>query len=136
MKNYLLILILLFCASASAQYNYGNTRRYGGVDRSINGQMQQAKAQKKDNEKFDVVEESMKKLNEELTLDSFQSAVIRQLVEENQKKEDQIIAQDTPMEAKTEQIIALREKLNVKIKEFLSPEQIEKFEKMMKKKKR
>jgi hypothetical protein len=135
MKYY--IIIFLFCAafSASAQY-YQDPARHNGVDRSLTGQMTEQHKTKKQPEKVDIVELSVQKLTQELTLDSFQAAVITQLLEDNQKIEEKIVVEDIPNESKVEKIVILREKLNGKIKEILRPDQIEKFSAMSKKKKK
>ena len=132
MKNWMVIFLLVVTQFGAAQYRDGS--RFNGVDRSLTGQTTPSK--KKPQEKVDVVELSMQKLTEELTLDSFQAAVIKQLLEDNRKEEEKIIAEDIPNESKFEKIIALREKMNAKIKGVLQPEQVEKFEKMGKKKKK
>jgi hypothetical protein len=130
------IIIFIFSAKMSAQYDDSGNRRYGGVDRSLTGQQYESPKKKKNNEKVDMVEASMTKLDADLSLDSFQSAVIRKLLEDNQVLELRIVDEDIPMESKTEKIIALRLKLNEKIKDILTPEQKEKFDNMMKKKKK
>jgi len=138
MKKYFVILLFFIGLSASAQYYpqyYQDGSRYNGVDRSLTGQQYEHK-RKRQPEKQDKVEFSVQKLTEDLSLDSFQAAVIRDLLESNKKEEDIIIAQSIPDESKIEKIIALREKMNGKIKEMLSPEQQEKFSKLGQKKKK
>lgn len=133
MKKYLLLIVFCISTAASAQYNrYGNGR-IGGVDRTLNGQAYE-RSKKKKEEKIDYVELSMKKLEEDLKLDSFQSAVIKQLLEANQADQNKIIAEDIPEESKIEKIMASRAKLNDKIKEYLRPDQLETFEALGKKK--
>ncbi|RZJ31167.1 MAG: hypothetical protein EOO48_02940 [Flavobacterium sp.] len=132
MKKIIVLFIFLLSAAASAQYDMYGTQ-YNGVDRSLTGQ-QYGNKKKKTAEKVDMVELSMKKLNEQLTLDSFQSAVIEQLLKENQEKEKQIVAQEIPDESKMEQVIAQRLKMNEKIKEVLRPDQVAIFENLGKKK--
>jgi Spy/CpxP family protein refolding chaperone len=138
MKNCIKIgflFLFLFSAKMSAQYDDPGYRRYGGVDRSLTGQQHQGK-KSKSNEKIDMVDESMKKLDTELSLDNFQSAVIRKLLEDNHVIELRIVDEDIPIESKTEKIIELRLKLNEKIKDILTPEQKEKLDNMSKKKKK
>lgn len=133
MKKIFIALFIVFSASASAQYDmYGN--QYNGVDRSLTGQQYGNKKKKDKDEKVDPVEVSMQKLNERLQLDAFQSAVIRQLLKENQEKENSVVAEEIPNESKMEKIIALRLKMNEKIKEVLRPDQLVTFEGMGKKK--
>lgn len=128
MKSWITFALLLMTGTVAAQYNNGETRRLTGAT------MQQSK--KKSPDKEELVDMSVKLLTEELALDGFQAAVIEQLLSENQKAEEKIVVQDIPKESKIEQIIALREKMNAKIKGVLQPEQVEKFEKMSKKKKK
>jgi hypothetical protein len=135
MKNYFAILLFCTVFSASAQY-YQDPARHNGVDRSLTGQMDDQRKAKKQPQKVDIVEVSVQKLTDELTLDSFQAAVITQLLGDNKKEEEKIVVEDIPDESKIEKIIVLREKLNGKIKEILRPDQIEKFDKMGKKKKK
>jgi Spy/CpxP family protein refolding chaperone len=138
MKNLIkigFIVIFLFSVKMSAQYDDPGYRRYGGVDRSLTGQQRGNQKKQKSTEKIDMVEISMNKLNAELSLDNFQSAVIKKLLEDNQVVELRIVEEDIPMESKTEKIIALRTKLDEKIEDILTPEQKEKFENMKKKKK-
>lgn len=134
MKNYFVILLLCLGCTAAAQYRQDGSH-YNGVDRTLTGQMYEHR-KKGTPEKEDRIELSIQKLTRELTLDSFQAAVIQQLLEANQKEEASIVAQDIPDESKIEKIVAQREKMNGKIKEILTPEQREKFEKMGKKKKK
>lgn len=134
MKNLLIIVLFCFSASAAAQYGYGYPG--GGVDHRITGKNTGSNKPRKNEEKPDMVELSMKKLNDELTLDSFQFAAIKQMMDDNQEKESRIISDTTPTEIKLEQIVLLREKLHTKIKEVLTPEQITKFEAMTDKKKK
>lgn len=133
MKKCLVLLLLCLGISASAQY-YQDGSRHNGVDRTLTGQMYEHK-KKPQPDKVDKIEMSVKKLTESLSLDSFQAAVIQQLLEANKTDEDNVVAQDIPNESKIEKIIALREKMNGKIKEILSPEQLEKFDNLGKKKK-
>lgn len=78
----------------------------------------------------------MAKLTEALSLDSFQQAVIRQIVEENQRDEEKVYTEQIPDESKMEKIMLIREKASKKIKEVLSPEQIKAYENMAKSKKK
>ena len=135
MKNYIVLLILFISVAASAQYN----NRYGngpGVDRRLTNQQQSQSSESKKIEKPDMVALTMKKLDEELKLDSFQSAVIAQLLKDNEEKETKIIEEDIPSESKGEKITVLRLQLHEKIKEILNPEQIILFDNLKNKKKK
>ena len=133
MKNCLILFFLLFAASASAQY-YHNPNR-PGVDRSL-AALPSTQTSVKKQEKPDVVEINIQKLKDALALDSFQEAVARQLLSDAQKQEEIVFGEDIPQPSKFEKIVALREKLNSKIKEILTPEQVEKYDNLGKKKKK
>jgi hypothetical protein len=87
-------------------------------------------------EKVDYTGLALKKLKEELTLDAFQEAVVSNLLKENQEIEEKVMVQDVPKESKIEMLTKQRNRLTEKIKEILTPEQVEKFEKFQKKKKK
>lgn len=125
---YLSIVVFLFNANfANAQMGMMNN----GMDRSI-GSGQYRNDQKKP-EKVDYIAASIKTLDKELTLDDFQKAVIKKMLEENQNKVEQVIALDIPQESKIEKITELRKNLDSKILTILNPEQNEKFIKMKEK---
>lgn len=125
--------IILFCSfTAAVQAQFSN---YAGVDRRISNPVtSQPRGEKPD--PAAMVEKSMAKLTEALSLDSFQQAVIRQIVEENQRDEEKVYTEQIPDESKMEKIMLIREKASKKIKEVLSPEQIKAYENMAKSKKK
>jgi len=130
MKKMLFFLTLVCFASVHAQY-------YDPQNHVLNHSMQgRGIPIKKDNEKVDVVQVTLDKLTNALTLDNFQQAVVRQLLADAQKEQERIFSQDAPDESKREQAIALGDKLNAKINELLNPEQKEKFAELQKKKKK
>ncbi len=132
MKNYIFIFLLLLSSIVFAQPGYPGGG--GGVDRSI--AREQYMTKKKKPQKIDYVALSIEKLNEKLSLDSFQEAAIGQLLKEDEQAENKIAEDDSPVEAKYEKIVGMREKLNTQIKELLRPEQVAKYEEMSKKKKK
>lgn len=125
--------LILFCFSGAAvQAQFSN---YAGVDRRIaNPVHSQSRGEKPD--RAAMVEKSMAKLTEALSLDSFQQAVIRQIVEESQKEEEKVYTEQIPDESKMEKIMLIREKASKKIKEVLSPDQIKAYENLAKAKKK
>lgn len=123
------MLVLMANSELSAQ-----TRVGGGVDRRLSGQQQSVNNRKPMTDK-DYLDQSMNKMTSDLNLDSFQAAVIRDLLREEQEKETKLFAEDIPNESKNEQLIVSRDKLNDKIAAILNPEQKIKFEEKIKKKK-
>lgn len=123
MKYILLLIICLTGSFASAQLD----RRLAHPARP---EISTAKP-----EKIDIPALATKKLKEDLALDAFQEAVILDLLRKNQEAEEKLIQEDLPRDAKIEKVTVQRGKLNEKIKEVLTPEQREKFEKSLKKKK-
>lgn len=103
------------------------------VDRNIGRSYSKPKKQK---DTTDYLELSSQMLAESLQLDSFQQAVVKDLLKVNQAVQDNILAEDIPNESKTEKILALHEKFNGKVMEILTPEQAKKYEEMKEKKKK
>jgi Spy/CpxP family protein refolding chaperone len=87
-------------------------------------------------EKVDVVAKSIEIIAGELSLDSFQQAVVRNLIEENQDEQSKIMSTDAPAEAKSEKLLALQRKFNDDIKKILTPEQAAKYDALTNKKKK
>ena len=123
MKNFIIIVGLIFsCSSLSAQ-----------VDRSI--APSQYKNTTKKNKKVDVIQNSVDFLKAKLDLDGFQEAVVRNLVADNQEKSKEIMDSTTYSDVeKREMIKEIADDFTFKIKKSLSPEQIAKYEKLIKRK--
>ena len=123
MKNFIIIVGLIFsCSSLSAQ-----------VDRSITPS--QYKNTTKKNKKVDVIQNSVDFLKAKLDLDGFQEAVVRNLVADNQEKSKEIMDSTTYSDVeKREMIKEIADDFTFKIKKSLSPEQIVKYEKLIKRK--
>jgi hypothetical protein len=131
------LLMGLFASTELSAQRYSGSGTTGGVNRSLTGQYSGNKKKKQDQKTDEqYLDESIEKLSEELTLDNFQEAVIKQLLLDEEEKTKKIIAEDIPNDSKSQKMTASREILNGKIKEILNPEQREKFEKMGKKKKK
>jgi hypothetical protein len=122
-KIFFLILIVFSFFSANAQ-----------VDRRIGtGQYQNGKQ----NKKIDIVETSVESLKTKLDLDSFQEAIVRNLVKENQAKSKEIIEVTSYTDIEKRGLLTeIGEKFNTEIKKILSKEQLEKYEKFISKKKK
>ena len=89
------------------------------------------------NKKVDLVETSVESLKEKLTLDGFQEAIVRNLIKENQTKSKEIIEDVSYSNIEKRNLLTeLGEKFNVEIKKILIPEQLEKYEKLISKKKK
>jgi len=88
------------------------------------------------NKKVDLVETSVESLKEKLILDGFQEAIVRNLIKENQTKSKEIIEDVGYSNIEKRNLLTeLGEKFNVEIKKILIPEQLEKYEKLISKKK-
>jgi hypothetical protein len=122
-KIFFLILIVFSFFSANAQ-----------VDRRIGtGQYQNGKQ----NKKIDIVETSVESLKTKLDLDGFQEAIVRNLVKENQAKSKEIIEATSYTDIEKRGLLTeIGEKFNTEIKKILSKEQLEKYEKLISKKKK
>ena len=89
------------------------------------------------NKNVDLVETSVESLKEKLNLDGFQEAIVRNLIKENQAKSKEIIEAVSYSDLEKRNLLTeLGEKFNVEIKKILLPEQIEKYEKLISKKKK
>ena len=89
------------------------------------------------NKNVDLVETSVESLKEKLNLDGFQEAIVRNLVKDNQTKSKEIIEAVSYSDIEKRKLLAeLGEKFNIEIKKILLPEQIEKYEKLISKKKK
>jgi hypothetical protein len=117
-----MVLLLLAIGTTNAQ-----------VDRRIGQSSQKAKPEA---EKKDYIEESVTKLTEELTLDSFQQAVIRNIFKDSEKEFINVTEMDIPNESKIEKLGILKLKLVNQIKAMLNPDQLAKYEASEKKKKK
>ena len=134
MKTYLTFLLFCFGIVATAQ-RYDDGRTINGRNRALAGQMTPPKAKKLPDTE-EQIDKVIEKFTAELKLDSFQAAVIKQLFETSLVDQQRILSEEIPDESKVEKIMAAREKMNIKIKEILTPEQAEKFETVGDKKKK
>ena len=125
MKKIALLLFVfsaLFAQQLSAQ-----------VDRNI-GRSYAKPKKKKDT--TDYLELTVQKLGETLSLDSFQQAIVKDLLKSNQAEQEKIIMLEIPTESKEEKILELHEKFNAKLVAILTPEQAKQFEELQSKSKK
>ncbi|AWI25932.1 hypothetical protein [Flavobacterium pallidum] len=124
MKQIIFILAVFF-TSISIQ------AQYGGVDRSIGGpgQFQQSKNKEKKSE-FDFVQASTDKMAKELSLDDFQKAAAKNIIEDYKNQVISISAEEIPDTGKNEKINVVKDKMEAKIKQLLNKDQLVKFEAM------
>ena len=78
------------------------------------------------------LEKMMDRVTTELNLDALQQIAIRQVYDENMKKQGIILKKEIPDEAKIEQLKSLSESTKSKVLEFLNSEQKEKYETLIK----
>ena len=116
-KIFFTILILFSFYSISAQ-----------VDRSIG--TGQYKNVRKPPKKIEVIiEQSIENLKEKLNLDTFQEAIVRNLINDNQIKSNEIIESTAYSNIEKRNLLSeIEEKVNKEIKAILSIKQLEKFE--------
>ena len=87
--------------------------------------------------KVDLVETSVENLKEKLNLDGFQEAIVRNLIKDNQAKSKEIIEAVGYSDIEKRNLLTeMGEKFNLELKKILTPEQIEKYEKLISKKKK
>lgn len=104
------------------------------MDRSVG--MGQYKNNKK-SKNIDIVESSIETLKEKLALDDFQEAIFRNMIKDNQAKSKVIIEATTLSNVeKRAQLQELSEKFNIEVKKILSPDQVEKYDKLTAKNKK
>jgi len=112
----------------------GRSTNRNGMDRGI-GVNQYGNGKRKTTaaDKVDPIDQSMDHLEKELTLDTFQKTVIKDLLVSNQTEENKVFSQDIPDESKVEKVLDLRKKLDEKIKPLLTKDQVDLFVKMKEK---
>jgi len=122
-KIFFLILFVFSYINSNAQID----RRIGAGQYSNGDQ----------NKKVDIVESSVELLKKELNLDGFQEAIVRNLIKDNQSKSKEIIETSIYSDIEKKNLLTeIGEKFNTEIKKILSPEQLEKYEKFIAKKKK
>jgi len=119
----ILLLILVFTTASSAQ-----------VDRRVG--REQYKPSRKKVEKKDFVETSTEYLVKELTLDDFQKAAVKNIIEEERENITNLNqAQGITADERRDRALAISNRLYTKITPLLSKTQAEKYTKMEEEKK-
>ncbi|WP_026704344.1 hypothetical protein [Flavobacterium soli] len=122
--SFFILFLLLLSNSSNAQYGNNN-----GLDRRImsgQGQNPHPKKQKP----IDQVQASIDILTKELNLDGFQSAILKNIIEDYQTASISITSQEIPQEAKYEKLKIANKKMESQILEILNEEQKTKFEEL------
>lgn len=129
MKNIKLIAAVVFClASFFAEAQLSSL----GLDRRIGGQGQFHDSKNKDKKKseFDFVQASTDKMAKELSLDDFQKAATKNIIEDYKNQILSINAEEIPDSGKYEKINIVKDKMEAKIMQLLNKDQLAKFEAM------
>ncbi|MDI1256233.1 MAG: hypothetical protein PSV16_09030 [Flavobacterium sp.] len=116
MKQFVIILLLFIAALANAQ-----------VDRRINTGQGQGPPPKRDQKPFDFVQASTEVLTKQLSLDTFQAAVVKTYIEDYKKDIEALNVLEIPVEAKAEKYQAAKDKMETKILSVLNKDQVVKF---------
>ncbi|WP_298155690.1 hypothetical protein [Flavobacterium sp.] len=120
MRGIFLFVVMLMGMSAVAQY--------GGVDRSIGGPGQFQTKNKDKKSEFDFVQASTDKMAKELSLDDFQKAATKNIIQEYKEKVLSISAEEIPDTGKSEKMNLEKDKMEAKLKELLNKDQLAKFQ--------
>jgi hypothetical protein len=119
-----IIVLVVFVGSfhSYAQFRNNGNQGPGGVDRSI-GSSQRYNNPPRKAEAIDYVKITVDKLTEKMTLDGFQSAILKNILEDYKKVTTAIGEEDIPNEAKFEKIKSEKIKMDDRIKEILNEKQ-------------
>ncbi|MGG7034543.1 MAG: hypothetical protein ACI7YS_05015 [Flavobacterium sp.] len=120
---------LLSFSDGLAQYN-NYYRPSGMMDRSIGTNQYKRDKKKPINQSTNLLDESLNYLEKELTLDTFQKTIVKDLLEKNQIEETKVLNKSIPDDSKIEEIGVLRNRLDTNIQKILSDDQSDKFKKM------
>jgi hypothetical protein len=136
MKTLKILFICLFLSNLNAVAQFGNIygNRMGGVDRS--NQIPQSNEPKEPtpeeiaNARNTRVDNIMKQMKEDLTLDDLQYIAIRNELIANSKSIEILIKSNITEEDKTKQFQAIQEKTEKIINSYMNPSQKEKYQKI------
>lgn len=98
------------------------------VNRSIGASQYRNSLPDKKEKKEDPIEKSLVYLEKELSLDTFQKAAIKTMLEDNKDENAKTMASSYSEAEKMKRIEESREKLNKQVASVLNPDQAEKFE--------
>jgi hypothetical protein len=117
--NIIAIIILLGSGEAFSQSQ--NNRRQTGLDKDMGIDSKYQAPMKR--ESVDIVKITTDNMTEKLKLDTFQSAIVRNAIEDFIKKTNDIVIENIPNEAKAEKSKIARENMDSKIAEVLTEKQ-------------
>lgn len=117
--NIIAIIILLGSGEAFSQSQ--NNRRQTGLDKDMGIDSKYQAPMKR--ESVDIVKVTTDNMTEKLKLDTFQSAIVRNAIEDFIKKNNDIAIENIPNEAKAEKSKIARENMDSKIAEVLTEKQ-------------
>lgn len=134
MKNLIsnVFLLVFLAGSLNAFAQFRNNGNPGGVDRSIGASTRYNKPKKQ--ETIDYAKVMSENLTEKLELDGFQSAIIKNLIDDYVNKANEIGMMDIPNDAKTEKSNVERLAMEAKLTEILNEKQKLLFEDLKNKK--
>lgn len=121
---------LLSFSDGLAQYNSRYRTSSSVMDRSIGTNQYKRDKKKPIDNSTNLLDESLNYLEKELTLDTFQKTVVKDLLEKNQIEETKTLNKEIPEDSKIEEIGVLRNRLDSNIQKILSDDQSDKFKKM------
>ncbi|MFD2891535.1 hypothetical protein ACFS5J_05850 [Flavobacterium chuncheonense] len=124
MKKALLITILLFSIFSFSQVDRRNSNR------------QYENPSRNNNKKVDFTEQTLNFFKEKIKVDSFQEAVIRNLLNDYEDNAKKISISEAADFEKKDQFLLLGENFKSELKKVLSEEQFLKYEDFMNKKKK
>lgn len=120
-----LLFAFLFSATAFAQ-----------VNRGIAPGQYRGKANKDKGQKVDFIEQTAEFYTKEFSLDDFQAAAVKQVLEaERENLENLRTAQDITTDERRDKAFAITSRVDAKIIPMLSPAQLEKYKKFQEKRK-
>lgn len=124
--NVIVLLMTVVSFSASAQYQ--NNQMGSGLDRTMGTDGRYNAPRSK--EKTDYTKLMVTNLTKQLSLDSFQNAILTKIFEEYNQKIGILSAENIPVEAKSEKFKIAQTALDVRIIEILTDKQKETFTEM------
>ncbi|CAM3959351.1 hypothetical protein FLAN108750_01450 [Flavobacterium antarcticum] len=130
MMNIFSKIVVLFIVFSSVQSyaQYYNPNSRGGLDRSIGAENRYSKEPKK--EPVDYVKVMADNLTDKLKLDGFQSAIVKNLIEEYVKNVNEIGLENIPNDAKVEKSQIARTTMEEKFTAIFSEKQKVLFEEL------
>lgn len=120
-KNVIIMTLLIFLVSQNAKSQFQNGGNSIGLDRSIGAADRQNEAAKP--EPVDYAKLMTEKLTTKLELDAFQSAVVKNLMENFIKKTAEISLENIPNDAMMEKSRIAREEMERKFREIFTDKQ-------------